>query len=119
MRISQLQSLNSLELALIIYIVNEIEPIQSPKTVIMDKKDLLWVNHDALLAKLTRQESKLTEEGKTIFKNIMFKLNKTSIQEIEENEVYQKLLETENLKQMEFTYEYTKSSELSQSNFEF
>jgi hypothetical protein len=119
MRISQLQSLNGLELALLIYIVNEVEPISSPRTVIMDKNELLWIRSDQLLLKLARQESKMTDEGKIIFKGLMEKLSKTPAQEIKEQEQLQKLHAAENLKQTELTYEYPTITEPIQSNFQF
>jgi hypothetical protein len=107
-----------LEIAFLLYIVNEIEPIQSPKVEIK-KDNLVWIRHDELLMKISRQEPKLNAEGKEVFKTLMSKLNKNSFQESEENEIQQKLIDSENLKQTEFNYEYPKSNEPCQSNFEF
>ncbi len=118
MRIGQLQSFTNTELALMIYIVNEIEPIVSPK-VIIGKKELLWIRNDDLLQKLVRQQEKLTDEGKIVINQILTKLKKTSKQEIEEEETRQKFLNSENLIQMEFNYEYTKSIKLNQPDFQF
>ena len=50
MRISQLQSLTEQELQLILYVVNVLEPLTSPKIEI-GPKELLWFRHDALLWK--------------------------------------------------------------------
>jgi hypothetical protein len=86
MRISQLESLDESELSLLLYVVNVLEPIQSPKFVIDKPKQLLWVRHDALLWKLSRHQSKLTDEGKKIFNSLMIKLNKTPEQEHQDYE---------------------------------
>lgn len=85
MRIGQLQSLTQDELALLLYIVNVIDPISIPKME-FGPKELLWFKHDALLWKLAQQEPKLTPEGKEIFQGLMSKLNKTPQQEQEEYE---------------------------------
>ena len=83
MRISQLQSLTEEELQLLLYIVNVVEPLTIPKIEI-GPKELLWFRHDALLWKLSQQESKLTPEGQTIFQGLMAKLNKKATQEAKE-----------------------------------
>jgi hypothetical protein len=85
MRISQLQSLTQEELQLLLYVVNIVEPLTSPKIEI-GPKELLWFKHDALLWKLAQQESKLTPEGQIIFQGLMSKLNKTASQEVKEHE---------------------------------
>jgi len=119
MRISQLQSLTNTELSLIFHIINEIEPISSPKVEVRGKNDLLWIKHEQLISKLTRQESKLTEEGKEVFKRLMEKLNKTSAQEIIEEAIRQQYLDSENLTQMELNYEYPTNTKSSQPDFQF
>jgi hypothetical protein len=83
MRISQLQSLTQEELQLLFYIINVIEPLTSPKIEI-GSKEILWFKHDTLVWKLSKQESKLTPEGKTIFQGLMTKLNKIATQEAKE-----------------------------------
>ena len=118
MRISQLQSLTNSEVSLILYIVNDVEPIIGPKMNI-GKKELLWIRHNSLVQKLTRQQEKLTDEGKSVLNQILAKLNKTSQQEVEENELRQKLLNSETLTQMELNYEYPKTIELNQPDFQF
>ena len=85
MRISQLQSLTQLELEVLLYVVNVLEPLTSPK-IFIGPQELLWLKHDMLLRKLANQESKLTPEGQVIFKGLMDKLNKTAIQEAKEYE---------------------------------
>lgn len=100
MRIDQLNSLNESELSLLLYIVNVLEPIQSPKFQIDKPKQLLWVRHDALLWKLSKHESNLTDEGKSIFQSLMVKLNKTSQEERED-------------------YERSTNTTLTQSEFQF
>ena len=47
MRISQLQSLTQEELQLLLYVVNIVEPLTSPKIEI-GPKELLWFKHDAV-----------------------------------------------------------------------
>jgi len=82
MRISQLKSLNESELDLLLYVVKVAEPISLFE--INKPSDLLWIHHDDLLYKLSCQESKLTDEGKEVFKGLMIKLNKTPEQERED-----------------------------------
>ena len=82
MRIGQLENLTEDELALLLYIVNVIEPLKSTATEITAKQ-LLWFKHDSLVWKVSQQESKLTPEGKEIFKSLMTKLNTTAQQEAE------------------------------------
>jgi len=84
MRIGQLELLTPDELGLLLYIVNEVSPT-SPKMEI-PPKFLPIFKHDILLAKVARQEEKLTEEGKKVYSGLMDKLNKTWIQEIIEHE---------------------------------
>jgi hypothetical protein len=100
MRISQLESLTEYELNLLIHIVNVVEPIESPSFKITTAKDLLWIRHDQLMKKLDRQESKLTDVGKELFKSLVTKLNKTSEQERQD-------------------YERATKPELTQSEFQF
>jgi len=85
MRISQLQSLTQEELQLLLYIVNDIDPL-SPffKFGMISPRELLWFKHDMLIQKVARQEQKLTPDGKFIFQGLMAKLNKTTEQEIDE-----------------------------------
>lgn len=85
MRIGQLQSLNEDELALLLYIVNVIDPVSIPKME-FGPKELLWFKHDALTFKIAQQEPKLTPEGKEIFKGLMIKLNRTPQQEQQDYE---------------------------------
>jgi hypothetical protein len=82
MRIGQLETLTEDELALLLYIVNVIEPLGAPQMEITAKQ-LLWFKHDSLVWKVVKQESKLTPEGKEIFKSLMTKLNTTAQQEAE------------------------------------
>ena len=82
MRIGQLEALTENELMLLLYIVNVIEPLKAPAMEITAKQ-LLWFKHDSLVWKVSQQESKLTPEGKEIFKSLMTKLNTTAQQEIE------------------------------------
>jgi hypothetical protein len=99
MRISQLQSLTQEELQLLLYVVNIVEPLTSPKIEI-GLKQLTWFKHDELIKKLTNQESKLTPEGQVVFKGLMTKLNKTATQETKE-------------------YEHTSKPIFTQSEFQF
>lgn len=84
MRIGQLESLTEDELALLLYIVNVIEPLRPPLEV--TPKFLLFFKHDALVWKVAQQESKLTDEGKKIFHGLMTKLNRTWMQEVIDHE---------------------------------
>lgn len=86
MRLSQLQLLDESELSLLLYIVNVLDPIQSPRVNMDIPQHLLWVRHDALLWKINQYQSKLTDEGKEIFNSLMIKLNKTPQQEREDYE---------------------------------
>lgn len=85
MRIGQLKSLTEEELALLLYVLNVLDPISIPK-IPFGPKEALWIKHDVLLWKLAQQESKLTPEGKTVFQNLMVKLNRNPYQEREEYE---------------------------------
>ena len=85
MRIGQLESLTQDELALLLYIVNVIDPVSIPKME-FGPRELLWFKHDLLTYKIAQQESKLTPEGKEIFKGLMIKLNKSPQQEQEDYE---------------------------------
>ena len=80
MRIGQLQTLSQDELSLLLYIVNAIDPTSIPKME-FQPKHLPWFDHDLLTWKVAQQESKLTPEGKEVFKNLMTKLNNTVEQE--------------------------------------
>lgn len=84
MRISQLKLLDESELNLLLYIASVVEPVSLFQ--INKPSDVLWVKHEDLIAKLNRHESKLTDEGKEIFKRLVIKLNKTPEQEREEYE---------------------------------
>ena len=95
-----MESLDELELDLLLYIINVYEPIKSPDFEITNPNDLLWIHHNDLLMKLSRNESKLTDGGKEVFKSLMTKLNRTPEQERED-------------------YENTTKPELTQSEFQF
>jgi hypothetical protein len=82
MRNGQLQSLTDDELSLLLYVVNVIDPLKAPKIEI-GPKELLWFKHDALLGKLSQQETKLTPEGKVVYDGLMAKLKMTPQQEAE------------------------------------
>lgn len=107
MRISQLESLNESELALIVYIVNVLTPIKAPNFKIETPSDLLWINHDDLLLKLIADKDKLTGEGKQVFESVMIKLNRTIEQEIHD---HQESINPD-LEQLQFNYETEKTSE--------
>lgn len=84
MRIGQLESLTQNELGLLLYVVNVLDPLNPPMEI--SPKMLLCFKHDALLFKLVQQESKLTDDGKKVFHNLMTKLNRTWLQEVIDHE---------------------------------
>jgi len=100
MRLSQLQLLDDSEISLLLYVVNVLDPIQSPKVDMENPKNILWIRHDALLWKLSQHHSKLTESGKEVFKSLMTKLNKSPVQE-------------------HIDYEHSTNTTLTQSEFQF
>jgi len=99
MRINQLGLLTEQELSLVLYVVNVLEPLQSPK-IELGLKELPWLKHESLIWKLKQHQSKLTDEGKEIFNSLMTKLNKTPQQE---NEDYERATNTQ-LTQSEFQF---------------
>ena len=99
MRIGQLQSLTEDELSLLLYMVNVINPLSIPKLEITPER-LLWYKHDWLIDSLIKCEPNLTATGKTICKDILYKLNRTAHQERKD-------------------YENTLHGELTQSEFQF
>lgn len=100
MRISQLQSLTDLELSIILYTVNVLEPIRPPHVEITPEL-LLFIKHNALIEKLNRVGSKIKPEYKSIFDNLIVKLNKTWMDEVNENT---KETEYENTQQLQFNF---------------
>ena len=80
MRISQLQSLSTEELSLLLYVVNVIDRIRPPNEI--TKNILLSIKPEILSWKLAQQESKLTEHGKLHFKSLMTKLNRNPMQDV-------------------------------------
>lgn len=111
MRISQLKSLTKHEFDLLLYIFNVLEPIRPP--IVIDEKSILFIRHDILTWKVAQQESKLTDEGKLVFKGLMSKLNKTTAQETVEN------IEYEDKSQMEFPIIYNNSFDINPTQLEF
>ncbi len=113
MRIGQLQSLTEYELSLLLYIVNKVDTISIPKIEI-GPKELLWIKHDVLLWKLAKQESKLTPEGKFIFKGLMTKLNSPiPLEFFDNNNNKEQQLE------LPLKYECTTNSVFIQPDFQF
>ncbi len=99
MRISQVELLTEQELSLLLYVVNILEPLQSPK-IELGLKELPWLKHESLIWKLNQHQSNLTDEGRIIFHSLMLKLNKSPQQERED-------------------YERATNTELTQSEFQF
>jgi hypothetical protein len=84
MRISQLESFTSLELATLLYIVNELSPVE-PK-IQFTPKLLLSFKNEKLIEKLTSVHEKANDEGKAVLTSIGGKLQKTWIDEVGEHE---------------------------------
>jgi len=82
MRISQLESLTEMELSLLLYIYNVLDPIRPP--IEMTPRLLLSLRHDMLLWKLSQIQPKLNEDGKKVLTTLMTKLNKTWVDEVTE-----------------------------------
>jgi hypothetical protein len=73
MTLNQLETLTEDELALALYIVNVIEPLDIPKMQ-FEPRQLTWFRHEALVEKLVRAFPKLLPEGHPIFVSLMEKL---------------------------------------------
>ena len=82
MRIGQLESLTDMELSLLLYVFNVLEPIRPP--IKMTPRLLLSLRHDMLLWTLSQIEPKLNAEGKKVFTTLMVKLNRTWMDEVKE-----------------------------------
>lgn len=73
MTLNQLKTLTEDEMALALYIVNVIEPLDIPK-IELEPRHLTWFRHDALVHKLVRAFPRLLPEGHPIFVSLMEKL---------------------------------------------
>lgn len=73
MTLNQLETLTEDELALALYVVNVIEPLDIPKMQ-FEPRQLTWFRHEALVEKLVRAFPKLLPEGHPIFVSLMEKL---------------------------------------------
>ena len=113
MRISQLKSLTQDELNLLLYIVNVVEPFHSK--IKINGNMLLCINHDALTWMVAKQEPKMTDEGKFVFKSLMLKLNKNHIQDL----IYDMTPSQYQQLDLPMSYEYTTESVFKQSELSF
>jgi hypothetical protein len=73
MTLNQLETLTEDELALALYVVNVIEPLEAPKME-FEPRHLTWFRHQALVEKLVRAFPKLLPEGHPTFVSLMEKL---------------------------------------------
>ncbi len=85
MRMDTIKFLTEDELALLLYIVNVVEPMTFPKMEI-GVKELPWLRQKLLVEKLARQHDKLKPEGLEILKTLVSKITRHPIHEAEENE---------------------------------
>jgi hypothetical protein len=81
MRIAQVNCLNEPELALLLYIVNVVDPICPPGEISIDL--LPSIKHDVLLMKIAKQEPHINDEHKHIFQSLLMKLSKTWMEEVQ------------------------------------
>lgn len=85
MRMDTIKFLTEDELALLLYIVNVVEPMTFPKMEI-GIKELPWLRQNLLVEKLIRQNDKLTPDGQAILKTLVAKVTRHPFHEAEENE---------------------------------
>src|SRR5690348_8372078 len=76
MTLNELETLTEDELALALYIVNVIEPVQVPKME-FEPRHLTWFKRDALIQKLLRAVPRMHPEGHPIFISLMAKIGVT------------------------------------------
>ena len=73
MTLDQLHSLDEQELAMILVVVNIIDPMTCPK-IQFEPRQLTWFRHEFLVKKLVDAFPKLKPEGHTIYLSLMEKL---------------------------------------------
>lgn len=83
MRLAQLHNLSEMELMMLLYIVNVLEPIRPPSEI--TPAMLPYINHAALLEKVARYESHVHDEFKHVYKSLLTKLTKTWLEEVVEH----------------------------------
>jgi DNA-directed RNA polymerase subunit H (RpoH/RPB5) len=77
-----LKCLNEDEMALLLYVVNHLEPV-FPKMEI-GLKELPWIRQELLIQKLVKQEIKLNQQGKNALQGLIAKITRYSQHEAEE-----------------------------------
>ena len=73
MTLNQLETLTEDELALVLYVVNVIAPLDVPKMT-FEPRHLTWFKHDALIKKLLDSFNRLKPEGHATYVSLMQKL---------------------------------------------
>lgn len=73
MTLNQLETLTEDELALVLYVVNVIAPLEVPKMT-FEPRQLTWFKHDALIKKLLDSFNRLKPEGHATYVSLMQKL---------------------------------------------
>lgn len=73
MTLNQLYSLDEQELALLLYIVNVINPLDFPK-LDFQPRNLTWFKHDMLIKKLTDAFPRLNRDGHELYVSMLEKL---------------------------------------------
>ena len=73
MTLNQLEDLTEDELALVLYVVNVIAPLEVPKMQ-FEPRQLTWFKHDMLIKKLLDSFNKLKPEGHATYVSLMQKL---------------------------------------------
>ena len=73
MTLNQLEDLTEDELALVLYVVNVIAPLEVPKMQ-FEPRQLTWFKHDMLIKKLLDSFNKLKPEGHATYTSLMQKL---------------------------------------------
>jgi hypothetical protein len=73
MTLNQLNSLDELELAMALVVVNVIDPMTCPKIEFLPR-DLTWFRHEFLIKKLVNAFPKLLPDGYTTYVSLLSKL---------------------------------------------
>jgi len=71
------------ELALLLYVVNVIDPMTIPKMEI-GVKELPWLRQQLLVEKLLKQKDKLKPEGQEVLRSLVAKITKNPVDEAKE-----------------------------------
>ena len=76
MTLDQLDNLTEQEMAIILVVVNIIDPLECPKMQ-FEPRQLTWFRHEFLIKKLVNAFPKVLPEGRDIYCSLLKKLNYT------------------------------------------